>query len=87
METVTFKVLQVKTSNHLDYRSFVRNVDVPVEEVTSNVMEVLEKIFYYGQNDFQPKQSPSVSVGDVAVVNDKYYLCESFGWKEIQTVS
>jgi hypothetical protein len=46
----------------------------------------LEKVFYYGQNDIQPIQGwverhlPSVSVGDVAIVDGKCFRVDSFGF-------
>ena len=88
METTKYKVLQVKSIDNLKYRSNVRIVDVPVAEVNKakNVTELLEVIFYYGQNYFQPKNSLSLSTGDVVVIEDKFYLCESFGWAEIETI-
>jgi len=48
----------------------VRQVDVPDREVDAagTVEAVLERVFYYGQNDFQPLPLPSVSVGDVVRV-------------------
>jgi len=32
--------------------------------------------------DFRKDGNYSLSVGDVVQVDDTYYLCESFGWKE-----
>jgi hypothetical protein len=60
-----------------------RLVDVPNEEVVSDDMELLERIYYWGQNDFQPRQCCSVSMGDVAQIDRKFYICQSTGWKEI----
>lgn len=60
-----------------------RLVEVPNEEVVSDTMELLERIYYWGQNDFQPRQCCSVSMGDVAEVDGKFYICVSFGWKEL----
>lgn len=63
----------------------IRQVDVPDDKVvlTKSHLELLELIFYYGQNDFQPQQVCSVSMGDVAEIGDKFYRCEAVGWKEI----
>jgi len=44
---------------------------------------VLEAAFYWGQNDHQAKEQPSVSVGDIALLWGKRYLCSTFGWKEL----
>lgn len=88
MSTLDIKVIQIKQTNSLSYRSYLRIVNVPFDEVdtTKGIHHLLELVFKYGQNDFQPKNSPSVSVGDIAVVNDKYYLCEPFDWTEIEPV-
>jgi hypothetical protein len=61
----------------------VRPVDVPDEKLTDNVMENLELIFHYGQNDFQPLPFPSVSSGDVIHYNDKTYTVDFVGFSEI----
>ncbi len=60
----------------------IREVDIPdgdfyVVEVT------LDSIFYWGQNDFQPKQHPSVSVGDVIELEEKFYLVKAIGFEEL----
>lgn len=72
-------------------RSRVRLVDIPIspgakqdpiaskEELNS----VLELVYKYGQNCFQPKPSPSVSVGDVAEINGRYFMVMVSGWKEL----
>lgn len=44
----------------------------------------LEGIFYWGQNDHQPQEMPSVSVGDVARLGDDRWLCCSVGWKKLE---
>lgn len=59
-----------------------RMVDVPDEEATCPHEELLELIFYYGQNDFYPvKGRPSVSVGDIVHIEGCRYRCEPVGWK------
>lgn len=60
-----------------------RLVDVPNEEVVSDNMELLERIYYWGQNDNQRRQCCSVSMGDVAEIDRRFYICQSFGWKEL----
>ena len=62
----------------------IREVNVPDEEAAATLMGALESIFYYGQNDFQPVAGkPSVSMGDVAVVEGRYFLCKAVGWTEM----
>lgn len=63
-----------------------RLVDVPDEEIDSEIDPVghlLSLIFHYGQNDIQQRNCCSVSVGDVAHVDGRFFLCQPFGWKEI----
>ena len=63
----------------------IRVVNVPDDEWNQCLSEAskLEQVFFYGQNDFQPQQICSVSVGDVARLNGKRFLCASVGWQEI----
>ena len=62
----------------------MRPVDVPAAEFDGkDLMEQLEQVFYYGQNDFQPKEFPSVSVGDVVHLNGKKYICRMMGFAAI----
>lgn len=44
---------------------------------------LLEEVFYWGQNDHQEQDKPSVSMGDVAELWGRYWLCVSVGWKEL----
>ena len=67
-------------------RSKVRQVEIPDNEwaTAKDIYEILELVFRYGQNDFQPKLLPSVSVGDVAEPEmNKYYMCAPMGWEEM----
>jgi len=62
-----------------------REVKVPYTgQKLRDVKEVLEDIFKWGQNDFQPLPLPSVSVGDVAIVGSKRYRCCGCGWRELE---
>lgn len=62
-----------------------RNVEVPASEISEDVMETLEKVYQYGQNDFQPLNCPSVSVGDVINYDRKYFVVANFGFKQIKS--
>jgi hypothetical protein len=65
----------------------VRVVDVPkaeVEEAGEVTEHVLELVFRYGQNDFQPKHFPSVSVGDVIRYGGARYRIAPFGFEEVE---
>jgi hypothetical protein len=67
----------------------IRNVEIPDKEYefakAESVMNVLELVFKYGQNDFQPQNMqnmPSVSVGDVVGCYDgQYWMVMGTGWK------
>jgi len=62
----------------------IRTVNVPDEECKGDTSETLERIFYWGQNDFQSiADRCSVSVGDIVDYFGKYYLIKITGWKEI----
>lgn len=62
----------------------VREVDVPTEKVEGKpVEEVLGQIFYYGQNDFQPKKHCSVSVADIINVGDDKYVVAPVGFRKL----
>lgn len=61
----------------------MRPVEVPDEKLTTNLMENLELVFHYGQNDFQSLPFPSVSRGDVIHYNGKTYTVDFVGFSEI----
>jgi hypothetical protein len=56
----------------------IRIVSIPEDKEQS-----LENVFYYGQNDFQPKPHPSVSVGDVINYENEKYLVAGIGFKKL----
>lgn len=63
----------------------IRQVDVP-NRVVENVdppYTLLDWIFKFGQNDFQPRSLPSVSVGDVVRLDGKRFRVENCGFKEL----
>jgi hypothetical protein len=62
----------------------IRVVDVPDDKLTGT-LEDLEAIFHYGQNDFQNKPLPSVSVGDVVELDGEYHIVKGSGWKKLTT--
>jgi hypothetical protein len=59
----------------------VRIVDVPTTQET-DPSEILDLVFHYGQNDFQPQRCPSVSKGDVIEYNG-HHLVASVGFQEL----
>ncbi len=62
----------------------IRTVEVPCDKfpLTSDT-DALEAVFYYGQNDFQPKPFPSVSVGDVIRLGGARFRVEGMGFKKL----
>lgn len=60
-----------------------REVTVPDNELVQDTDHILERIFYYGQNDFQPQKVCSVSVGDVIELDGTYHMVCPVGFKEI----
>lgn len=63
-----------------------RVVTVPQVEwdACENDFHRVEKVFYYGQNDFQPvDKCCSVSVGDVVFLSNAMYICRPLGFTAI----
>lgn len=59
----------------------VRSVDIPN---STSKKGLLDAVFYWGQNDFQPQQLPSVSVGDVIELpNGELHRITSIGFKQL----
>jgi hypothetical protein len=69
----------------------IRPVEIPADHVAGGIGPddeeyldmVLEQVFKFGQNDFQPRPMPSVSVGDVAEIGDRLFMVMPMGWHEI----
>jgi hypothetical protein len=65
----------------------VRKVDVPLDVYGKAYREdrdnVLDLIFRYGQNDFQPRPFCSVSMGDVIDLFGILYLVEFVGFRKM----
>lgn len=72
--------------------SSVRIVDVPVKELnqvlSGGIDMILDLVFQYGQNDFQPKNQRSVSVGDIIVTSNEFndnefWVVEFIGFRKL----
>ena len=63
----------------------IRQVTIPDAEWTSAKRReaLLELVFYYGQNDFQPQPMPSVSVDDVIRLDGERFRVDSFGFSPV----
>lgn len=66
-------------------KSDIREVEIPDNEITpkTTINQVLSLAYHYGQNDFQPQNHPSVSVGDVVRLKEDYYMVLGVGWKKL----
>lgn len=75
----------------------VREIEIPDNEIDrpssgpwteAQEERLLERAFYYGQNDFQPKPFPSLSVGDIVQLPDGELMrCLPVGWAPIPAES
>lgn len=76
---VTFEVEMLAFQNGV-----IRKVRVPAHELDGTPAHDLERIFYYGQNDFQPVADRcSVSMGDVVRYKGQRWSCEMVGFKQL----
>lgn len=68
-----------------DHKERIRHVTVPdiVAAKCRTEEDVLNAVFYYGQNDFQPLPMPSVSAGDVVFLGEKIYRIDDVGFSEM----
>lgn len=61
--------------------------DYEVHHVT-NENEAFEAFNGYGPSSHLRQYALySMSVGDIVMINDKFFLCESFGWKELTRIA
>lgn len=58
----------------------IRSVGIPPDTEPANI---LDEVYHWGQNDFQPQQHPSVSMGDVIRHDDGKYIVCSVGFKKL----
>lgn len=87
MAGTTYKVRELVTVE-VEMLAFaageIRPVDIPKAEFDAGgLQDRLELAFAYGQNDFQPKAFPSVSVGDVVRLGGKRYRVANCGFEEL----
>jgi len=76
------KVHLVALGRYGDYRM----VEITSEDnvfARDNTAGVLQEVWYWGQNENDRQDKPSVSMGDVAELWGRYWLCCSMGWKEL----
>ena len=66
-----------------------RTVDIPNDEMAAcnHIKQVLEKVWYYGQNDFQRKPVRSLMVGDIVLLkNETCWQVSAFGFDDISDI-
>ncbi len=61
----------------------VRVVSIPDKPYFPCPDAVLDEVYYWDQNDFQPLPHPSVSVGDVIELFGRFYLVKPVGFAEL----
>jgi len=84
-EYITFKV--DRTGLIDKYSKFPRLVKVPVKDLkrVHRIKDVLELIYYWGQNDFQAlRYSPSLVTGDTINFLDNKYIIEPIGFTKLK---
>jgi hypothetical protein len=75
---------------NVELRAFLKGqlrvVTVPGKDLDRAIGrdQILDLIFKYGQNDFQPQQQPSVSMGDVIRFEGDRYLILSVGFRKLK---
>lgn len=81
--TKTFKVEMLAFISHGMEREKFREVEVPSALIKKNDNRNLENIYKFGQNEFQPKQCRSVSVGDVIHYKGRKFMVNDTGFLEL----
>jgi hypothetical protein len=72
---------------HAFQNGIIRIVRVPLDELDGIPAHDLERIFYWGQNDFQNVAGRcSVSVGDVVRINGDRWRVDLTGWTKVRWV-
>lgn len=64
----------------------IRQVEVPDNEIKGDLNFILNRIFWWGQNEAQPQQNCSVSAGDAIEYQGKLYLILMAGFREISNI-
>jgi len=68
---------------HFEYYTETYSGDINTD--STDVYDILEEIFtelnINHPNDYK---GHSLSVSDICEIDNKYYFCDSFGWKEIK---
>lgn len=62
-----------------------REVEVPYDYINrgTDTQKMLALVYHYGQNDFQVRNHPSVSVGDVIHYAGEYWRIDAMGFSQL----
>jgi len=63
----------------------IRQVVIPDSLADKPIEQQLEQVWYWGQNENIALPLPSVSVGDVVVLHNRYFLAKPVGFEELLT--
>lgn len=61
----------------------IRPVDLPDNLLYEEPAGILPWVWYYGQNDHQPKSYRSVSVGDIIRLGDRRFIIRAIGFEPV----
>jgi len=79
----TFAVVMLASTSR-DGACDDRIVRIPAKQFAeADVTGKCELAFYYGQNDVQPLRQCSVSVGDVIVLDEGFFMCLPCGFTKL----
>ena len=81
----------IEVEMHAFANGAIRRVEIPNDRASvtlrgvpfESTPKILGLTFEFGQNDFQPQDMPSVSVGDIIRVKGKRFAVLPIGFKEI----
>lgn len=80
---IPYKVRMLAFATEDNQPTVWRIVHIPDIYREAPVPELLNQIYHFGQNDFQPQDLPSVSMGDVIEIQQHKYLIMAIGFKQI----
>ena len=61
----------------------IREVDIPLAIIPDDTEDILETVYKYGQNEIQAKDCPSVSMGDIILLEGKKFLVRITGFQSL----
>ena len=67
---------------HPEYYEKIYEGEIKTDKISE--FEILEEIFtLLNINHPEDYKGHSLSVSDIVVINDHYYYCDAYGWKEV----